>query len=195
MIGQSAAHLLRHLVGLDSAQTQTTEAERDALVSFATGKRRLVEIGVFEGFNTRLLADAMSGDGTLFAIDPFFAGRLGVCWGKWIAHREIARSGHGERVQFIEQLSPDAAKHLAGDFDFIFIDGDHSLEGIQNDWKDWGARVETSGVIALHDSVPPKHNPMVAELGSCQYFQSHIRFDPRFQIADQIDSLTILRRC
>ena len=67
-MGKTLKHFLRYLLGLESAHTQTTEAERTALVRHATGRKRLVEIGVYEGFTTAILARAMAPDarGDLF---------------------------------------------------------------------------------------------------------------------------------
>lgn len=192
--GKSMIHFMRYTLGFDTPQTQTTRAEQAAIRKHATGRKRLVEIGVFEGFTTRILCEAMSQSGELFAVDPFFKGRMGVCWGEAIALREIGKIKPSPQVRFVKKLSFEAVKVIPGEMDFIFIDGDHSLEGIVKDWADWSTKVRSGGVIALHDTSPPAHNPSVSELGSCRYFQSHIRFDNRFRLIEQIDSLNILRR-
>jgi predicted O-methyltransferase YrrM len=83
---------------------------------------------------------------------------------------------------------------IAADFDFIFVDGDHSVEGITRDWKDWAPRVRPGGLIALHDTEVASANPHVASLGSFWFFQNVIRFDSRFETLEQVDTLSILRR-
>jgi len=192
--GKSALHFLRYLVGHDVPHTQTTEREQTVLQKHAAGKLRIVEIGVYEGFTTRRLAQSMAPAGELFAIDPFLAGRTGICWGKWIAHREVNTAGSRRNVRFIEEFSYNAKDQVQGSFDFIFIDGDHSIEGIARDWTDWSGRLSEKGIMALHDTRVPAHNPAVSELGSFLYFESHIRHDPRFQLLEQADSLSILQR-
>ncbi len=193
-IGNSAVHLLRYYVGLDSANTQTTLAERQCLNRYAVGKMRMVEIGVFEGVGTRVLAGAIAQGGQLFAVDPFTTGRLGVNWGKPIALSEIRRANSCGSVTLVKTYSWQAAKLLEGTFDMIFIDGDHSLEGIKRDWEDWSARVQSGGIIALHDTRVPAHDPSVANLGSRIFFDSYIKVDPRFILCEQVDSLSILKR-
>jgi predicted O-methyltransferase YrrM len=94
-------------------------------------------------------------------------------------------------VRRIRDLSHDAAKFLPTEFDFIFLDGDHSLAGIARDWNDWAPRVEAGGVFAQHDTRVPEHDPTVAGLGSYQYFESRIRVDPRFELLEQVDSLSL----
>lgn len=192
--GAAFFHLARYLVGLDDADTQTTAKERECLKRFAFERKRIVEIGVYEGVATQLLADAMSIDGDLFAIDPFITGRFGICWGRTIARRQVAKSRDKSRIHFIEAFSHDATSMIEGIFDMIFIDADHSITGITRDWADWSDRVVKGGIIALHDTRIPSHNPNVEHLGSYKYFESHIRHDSRFLIVEQVDSLSILLR-
>lgn len=193
-MGRSLIHLLLYLLGLESAHTQTTQAERAALVRHATGRKQLVEIGVYEGFTTAILAGAVDNGSVIHAIDPFLPGRLGICWGKLIAKREIGKAKSRGRVEFLEHFSHEAASLIRGEFDFVFIDADHSLEGIRRDWADWSPRIRPGGIMALHDTQVPAHDPSVAQLGSFQYFEAHIRHDNRFEVVEQVDSLTILRR-
>lgn len=193
MFGRSAVHLLRYFVGLDQADTQTTLAERQCLKRHAAGKTRIAEIGVYEGVGTRLLAGAVAQGGELYGIDPFVTGRLGINWGRPIALSEIRKASSAGSVTLVKAFSWEAAKQLDGTFDMIFIDGDHSLEGIQQDWEDWSKRVRPDGIMALHDTRVPAHDPRVANLGSRIFFDSHIKNDPRFALCEQVDSLSILR--
>jgi len=195
--GRSAAHRVLHAIGLDRAATQVTSAEHECLVGHARNKRRLLEIGVYEGATTRLLIAAAAPDAELFAVDPFLKGRIGICWARGIAGKEISeglKTNRGVRIHVVEQFSFDAARAIHGHFDFIFVDGDHSPEGIRRDWNDWAGRVGAGGIVALHDTRVPAHNPNVATLGSYQFFESVIRFDPRYELVQQVDSLSILVR-
>src|SRR2546421_10565039 len=195
LTGKALIHIGRYWLGLDRAETQTSPAERETIARFARDRRRALEIGGFEGATTVLIAKQLAPDGILFAVDPFFPGRLGICWSKFIAKREVSRSGVARKVTFIRSLSHDAAGQLAEDFfDFIFVDGDHSLAAIAQDWADWSGRVTPGGVILLHDTQVPPHNPRVRELGSYRYFQETISPDPRFEFLEIVDSLSVLRR-
>lgn len=187
-------HMLKCLMGLSEAQTQTTEAERECIKNYAVGKKRCVEIGVFEGVTTGTIASILEPDAILYAVDPFIAGRIGICWGLPIAKRVIARNSPRCQIKFVRAFSSEACRKIEGDFDFIFIDGDHSLEGIKQDWHDWSGRITPGGIIGLHDTLVPTHNPNVVHLGSHQYFIDHIQNDSRFEIVAQVDSLSILQR-
>ena len=67
----NSLHYLNYRLGRASALTQTTEAERAGLRRHAQGRKRLAEIGVFHGVNTRAFREAMAADGVLLAVDPF----------------------------------------------------------------------------------------------------------------------------
>lgn len=192
--GRSFIHLLRYLVHLDPPDSQTTPLERSMLSRYADGCGRALEIGVYEGMNTRLLAESIDARGVLYAVDPFFHGRVPICWSEIIARRQVGRSVAAKRVRFVKALSWEAFDLIEGTFDFLFIDGDHSLDGITRDWMDWAGRVEPGGIVALHDTRVPAHNPAVRALGSHRYFESHIRHDHRFELIDQADSLSVMRR-
>jgi len=193
--GKTILHTARYFLGIDPAATQTSQAERETISRFARDRRTALEIGMFEGASTAIIAKSMAPGGKLYAVDPFFPGRLGICWSKLIAQREIGRAGVAGKVTFVRLLSHDAVERIPEKcFDFIFIDGDHSLEAIAQDWKDWSGRVAREGVILLHDTQIPPHNPRVRELGSYQYFQETIIHDPRFDLPEVVDSLSVLRR-
>ena len=193
-MARAFSHLISYLLGIEKASTQTTLAEREAIARHATGKKRAVEIGVFEGVTTGSIASALDSNATLFGIDPFIAGRTGICWSKGIAKREAFRLKPKCKIQFIEEFSHEANSKIKGTFDFVFVDGDHSMDGIVQDWSDWSPRVDRDGIIALHDTVVPAHNPRVAQLGSHKFFVEHIQHDERFELVEQVDSLSILRR-
>lgn len=70
MIGRSAMHCARVVVGIDQLQTQTSREERDMPSSVLPGAKRVVQIGVFEGFTTRMRAEWADGDAVIYGIDP-----------------------------------------------------------------------------------------------------------------------------
>jgi len=57
-----------------------------------------------------------------------------------------------DRRRVIEMDSVAAADHVADDeFDFVFIDADHSYEGCSRDLKAWIPKVRTGGLVCGHD--------------------------------------------
>lgn len=185
-------HYLLHRLGLAPAGTQTSPAEQQALLRWADGKRRLVEIGVWHGANTRRLRDAMAEAGVITGVDPFPPGRLGVSFPLGIARREIARSRRG-RFELIRATSADAARRWESPIDFLFIDGDHSYEGLREDWEGWASFIAPGGVVCLHDSRATAQRA-ISDAGSVRYTAEVISRDPRFETAEIVETLTVLVR-
>ena len=101
------------------------------------------------------------------------------------AVRRIRETGHASaRV---------AEEEGWGLVDFVFIDGDHSYEGIKADWLAWGGLVSEGGIIGLHDSRSTPRRP-IPEAGSVIYTNEVILSDARFEMLEQVDSLTLLRK-
>ena len=194
MIGHSLLHYARVLAGLDLPQTQTTRAERELLASFLSGAKRVVEIGVFEGFTTHMLAEQADADAVIYGVDPFATGRLGISWGERIARSYNRRHSANDKIRFITKSSTEVGDDVPTPVDLVFIDGDHSLAGISADWAYWSERVAHGGIIALHDTLLTLDKPKDYSLGSIEYFRDHIRHDPRFDIVGQSDSLSVLRK-
>jgi predicted O-methyltransferase YrrM len=193
MKGQSFFHYLGVLFGVSQPETQTTPREREALAKYASGAATVVEIGVFEGVNTVILSKAMRKDGKTFGIDPFFKGGLGVCYHKMITETHLKRNKVRDLVSLIEKFSFDAVSDIPTTVDFIFIDGDHSWEGISKDWPLYSDKLKAGGIMALHDT-----STIDADSGyvqdSVRYYNEVIRHDDRFEWVENIDRMNILRR-
>lgn len=187
-------HYAGVLLGLEQPQTQTTEAERSLLCEHVPEKKVLVEVGVFEGFTTRLLAEAADHDAIVYGVDPFFAGRIGISWGLRIATAVNRKHLANGRLRFVRALSTEVGSSIPDTVDFVFIDADHSLDGISADWMFWSKRCRPGGVIALHDTIPCARDDGKPELGSHRYFRSAISRDDRFDLVASADSLSVLMK-
>jgi predicted O-methyltransferase YrrM len=186
------SHYIAWTVGLAPATTQTTTAERDCLAQHASGRRRLVEIGVWHGVTTKRLREAMDARGVLSAVDPFPVGRLGFSVQRHIAHCEVSTIPNGQ-VAWLRTTGADAARNHQP-VDFVFIDGDHSEHGLLADWRAWSPLVEPGGIVALHDSRSTPERP-IDDAGSVKVTNEVILRDARFSVVDTVDSLTVLQRC
>jgi predicted O-methyltransferase YrrM len=185
------SHYIAWTIGLAPATTQTTAAERDCLARHAAGRRRLVEIGVWHGVTTRRLRAAMHPQGVLSAVDPFPVGRLGFSVQQHIAHREVDAVANGY-VAWL-RTTGDAAARDHTSVDFVFIDGDHSEDGLLADWRAWSPLVEPGGIVALHDSRSTPERP-IDGAGSVKVTNDVILRDRQFAVVEAVDSLTVLRK-
>ena len=193
---RTMTHFLLWAVGLSKAESQTTEAERACLVRHAQGRRRLVEVGVWEGATTRRLRAAMADDGILYAVDTYRKGRLGFSTQQVIAQREVERVPRGS-VEWVRFSGDEAARWYAQSgrpaVEFVFIDADHSYEALRADWEGWSPLVVQGGVVALHDSRSYQQRDL-SDAGSAQYTRDVNLKDPGFEEIEAVDSLTVMRR-
>ena len=188
-------HFALWCLGLAKAETQTTPEERSCLARWAAGRKRLVEVGVWHGVTTCRLRGAMAPDGVLLAVDPYPVGRLGFSVQQLIARREVARIPNGT-VRWVRQTGRAAARDYtaAGEppVDFIFLDGDHSYEGLRGDWENWVPLVAADGVVALHDSCSSATRA-IDDAGSARFTREVVLRDPHFERLETVDTLTVLR--
>jgi predicted O-methyltransferase YrrM len=188
--------LITYKLRLRDAETQTTFAERACMAKHAAGKKRLVEVGVWHGVTTRLLRSVMDPAGVYFAIDPYVTGRLGFSIPFHIAVSETAKAPNG-RLEWMRMRGDEAARdHGArseAPVDFVFIDGDHSFEGLRADWEAWSGRVRPGGLVALHDSLSSPATP-IGDAGSVVYTREVVHRDARFTRVETVDSLSVYRR-
>jgi len=188
-------HFLKWQLRLDAATSETTRAERDALARLAQGRKRLVEIGVAQGVTSKRLRAAMAPDGELWAVDPYFPNRVGLRFSELIAKGEVSTVENGQ-VRWVRATGTDAAalwkRESRPSPDFLFIDGDHSWQGISGDWEAWSPLVAAGGLIGLHDSRSLPTRPLEAD--SVRFTETVVRQDPRFRVVCEVDSLTVVER-
>jgi predicted O-methyltransferase YrrM len=193
MKGQAFFHLLRVMFGSDQPHTQTSARERQTLEKYASGVNTAIEIGVYEGINTVVISKAMANEGKTYGIDPFFKGAMGICYHKVIAKLHLKRNKVNGKVVLVEKFSFDATEDVPGTVDFIFIDGDHSYEGISKDWQLYADKVRPGGIVALHDtSVVGAGTAWV--LDSVRFYNEVIRHDKRYDWIETVDSMNVLRK-
>lgn len=185
---------IKYRFGLASAQTQTSELEQACLEKWADSRQNAAEIGVFHGVNTVRIAKVLRANSIMLAIDPYFRDALGFrgyAWARRIAHNE-ARKVTNARVIWIESLGKEAPGHPDAltvlPIHFLFVDGDHSYEGLKGDWLAWRNHIAIGGIVALHDT----RNR--GNCGSEVYAREIIVVDDEFEVVDEVDSLTVLRR-
>lgn len=193
-------HVLTHFagwaLGLRQPWTWHTAEEQDALARHATGKRRLVELGCWQGVSTVRLRSVMAEDGILHAVDPYAAGRLGINFAQVIAHREAGRIRRGQ-LRWMRMTDVEAAETFAREgaplFDFIFSDAVNSYEGFGLTWTTWRRWCAPGGVYAVSTTRPTPTQP-IEGAGSVRYTSEVLLHDPEFELIEAIGSFTILRR-
>jgi predicted O-methyltransferase YrrM len=147
--------------GLIPPRTMHSAAEAGLLRELAEGKRRVVEIGVYEGSSAVVLCEVLGADAELHLIDPFghHASALPPGWAarERATRRVVARAARragtsAPRVHWHTTFSVDAAREWTAPVDLVFIDGDHSEQGVAADWDAWHGFVAPGGAVVFHDA-------------------------------------------
>ena len=122
--------------------------------------RAVVEIGTSLGGSFFLFTRVAAPDATLISVDlpgGTYGGGYFATRGRLL--RSFARAR--QRVELVRADSHDpktlerTKRLLAGRaVDFLFVDGDHTYEGVRSDYEMYGALVRPGGLIAFHDIVP-----------------------------------------
>lgn len=159
------------------------------ILRYSRDARVICEIGCYEGKTS--VALALNTTGMVYSIDPFFPGRLGICYTEWVARIHRWREGVRNLV-FLKGLSVEVGPTFDLPIDFLFIDADHSYEAIKADWKEWFPKLRRNGFVALHDAKPAVNSPQA--LGSMKFYREDLPHILDVSERDSVDSLVIVQR-
>ena len=125
------------------------------------------EIGSWLGKSSIILGSALryKKNPKLYCIDPFdllsdepwhkecFQEQAGPTnlTRKQVVSDMIKSNGLDNIVQLVEDFSENYIKAFDQPIDLLFIDADHSYEGVSRDYKNWAPLVKSGGFIAFHD--------------------------------------------
>ena len=114
---------------------------------------RMLEIGILYGGTTFLFANALQDDGMLISIDK----DLPAIYHQFLPYVAAVKriDIHLLRTDSHSARTPELVKTLLQDrpLDALFIDGDHSYDGVKQDFKMYSPLVRSGGIIGLHDIV------------------------------------------
>jgi predicted O-methyltransferase YrrM len=114
----------------------------------------VAEIGRFKGGSTLLLAAALPESAHLYSYDLHAAVETDVPG----AHLDdelrkvLARYRLEPRVDLVVGNS-HTVEHPPGSLALLFVDGDHSYDGVRADWLHWRDQVAPGGHLLFHDAV------------------------------------------
>ncbi len=117
-----------------------------------------VEIGSARGKSACYVGQALkeNGGGKLFAIDP----HTRTNWNDENSvdtldemRRNIRSFRLEKQIEIIRETSERAAGRWMLPIDLLFIDGDHSYEGVKRDWELFSPHVSSFGIVIFHDPI------------------------------------------
>ena len=140
----------------------------------AARPRTVLEIGLDFGGTSFLWSRAAAPDAHLLAIDikpvgrfgdwsPFSIVRRGFAVGSQRVTLLMGSDSHNERT-----LGRVTALLAGRPLDFLFIDGDHSHDGVWADFKMYSPLIAPGGLVAFHDVSP---NPAEWTRGVAQFWR------------------------
>ena len=122
--------------------------------------REILEIGTAEGGTLFLFSRVADMNAMLISVDmpggPFGGGY--PAW-KIPLYKSFAWERQNIKLIRADSHNPEtfeAVKKTLSyrSLDFLFIDGDHSYEGVKSDFEMYAKLVRRGGIVALHDIVP-----------------------------------------
>jgi caffeoyl-CoA O-methyltransferase len=170
--------------------TGTIEGRFLELLVFASGARRVLELGTYSGYSSLSMAAALPEGGRVDTceLDPVHAD---------VARRYIARSPYADRITVHVGPAIETIGRLDGDFDLVFIDADK--ESYVSYYEAVLPRLSERGLIAVDNTLwsgrvldPDESSGTQAIVA----FNEHVRADPRV-VSVQLtvrDGITLIRR-
>lgn len=193
MRGQAILHCVKCLLNTDQPVTQATLEEQKAMIKYTKDAKVIAEIGVFEGYNTREFALHSLKGSTVYAIDPFFKGSLGISYGKLIAINNWKKNKI-RNIKIIRGFSADVSHTIKEELDFVFVDGDHTFEGVKKDFELYGSKLSSNGTIAFHDSRLFTNGWTQSDWGPVRLIDEIIRNDKSWKIVEEVDSTVFVKK-
>jgi predicted O-methyltransferase YrrM len=114
----------------------------------------IVEIGRFKGGSTFLIASAMGAQAELWSYDVHVSHDAAFTGADLDGELRdaLARYGLDGRVHLVVADSR-SAEPPPGPVRLLFVDGDHTYEGVSADWAHWRKVLEPGGHVLFHDAV------------------------------------------
>jgi predicted O-methyltransferase YrrM len=128
---------------------------------------RILEIGTAQGGTLFLLSRAARPDARIISVD-LPGGEVGgvlierrYSYPRWRSRMYAEFAREEQQMHVLRGDSHSTATHdavrriLGGDrLDLLFVDGDHSYEGVRQDYERYSPLVREGGLVAFHDIVP-----------------------------------------
>lgn len=155
-----------------------------------SGHGAIVEIGSWKGRSTIWLASGARLAGQrVMAVDPHVNSREAPAARTLDEFAEnIRRAGVEDTVTPLVMSSRDAASVVKGGVELLFIDGDHSDTGAEEDADVWLPRLVEGGLVLMHDVVTASYT------GPRNVFRRRICWDADYAEVGRVGSMGIARR-
>jgi cephalosporin hydroxylase len=117
----------------------------------------MLEIGTYRGGTLFVFSQIADKDATIISVD-YSTTFLGTFYraGQWPLFRKLIRKGQSLFLLRKNSHKPDTLTSIecvlqGHKLDFLFIDGDHTYQGVRMDFEMYSPLVRSGGLIAFHD--------------------------------------------
>jgi caffeoyl-CoA O-methyltransferase len=158
---------------------------------FALEARSVLEIGTFSGYSALAMAEGLPPEGQIVTLELDEAHAE-------LARRAIANSPHADRIEVVLGPALESLEHLAGPFDFVFIDADK--ERYRDYYEAVLTKLSPHGLIAADNTLWSgrvlDETDTSPGTEAIRVFNEHVRRDPRVRcvILSVRDGITLIRR-
>ncbi len=196
-------NILKKIDKFHSLDGWLTDNEAMGLYSVASKLSRhatVVEIGSWQGKSTFCIAKGLA-SGSVYAIDPFNAdGGFDIQSEKEYKQKKGSEdllenfTSNMERLKVMKKIivKQGYSYQFPGDFssiNFLFIDGDHSIEGCKTDFELYSPKIIPGGFIAFHDYYEERN-----DLGPTYVIKNIVMKLDNFKFYKQYDTLWIAKK-
>jgi predicted O-methyltransferase YrrM len=187
-----------HYITIDGWLTETEAKGLRDIAAMLPINSQIVEIGSWKGKSTWCISQGLK-KGIINCIDPFnAAGEEGskVIYEKTKGPKSLIEQFNNNLVGVTSNVKIKTLQGYSSDFvgtvkniDFLFIDGDHSIEGCKYDFENFEQDVKPGGYIAFHDYYFDR-----PELGPTWVIENLVKNDEAYSHYMDCDSLSIFKK-
>jgi predicted O-methyltransferase YrrM len=147
----------------------------------------VVEIGTLHGGTLWTWCQAAADDAIIVSIDlpggPFGGGYSDDATVRLRAYARADQTVHLIRADSHDTETLERLEAILGrgQIDLLFIDGDHTWDGVRRDFEMYSPLVRPGGLIALHDILPHEDDP------SCEVDRFWQEIAPRYRHVELVD--------
>jgi hypothetical protein len=152
--------------------------ELASMIELVKGKTSLLEIGSNFGGTLKRLSAVLAPNSMVVSVDyPFddTPKNLNPVGSLKKNCERIADKGHRVQLFLADSHAPGTVSSVAtlAPFDFGFIDGDHSYEGVKADWENYGPMCK---IVGFHD--------IAGQVAGCVRFWNELKASVKYRIEE-----------
>ena len=141
------------LVAAESISTHLTRAEKVKLFELASGScKPIAEIGSYVGASSCFLAAGLGPHGgSLYCVDTWCNDAMTEGNRDTFAEFQRNTKAFADRIKALRGTSVEMAERFETKLGLLFVDGDHSYEGVKADWEAWSTHLCLNAIVVFHD--------------------------------------------